>query len=186
MCICRSLALVAALLLVPATLSATHSVSHEEHGFRYYLATERDTYVTYEYVPIEFSVTNISGDKLAFFSPCSDIFMCIMIWDPVGPFHPEPVVIWYDGCGCMDEVTGHTLEPDGSYVREPVWDMHNIYSGDPIWRTGTHTIEAGFSAFDLEWQSIGYTLTLDFEVLPGAASAQEPSETWGTIKRLYR
>jgi hypothetical protein len=182
----QKLVLVAALIALPATLSATHSVSHDEHGLRYYLATERDTYVTYEYVPIEFSVTNTAGETLGFFSPCSDIFMCIIIWSPVGPFHPEPTVVWYDGCGCMAEITYHVLEPGASIVRERVWDMHGIYSGNLIWRTGTYTIEAEFSAFDPEWQSIGYTLTLDFEIVPGAASAPEMPETWGTIKSLYR
>jgi hypothetical protein len=184
--ITRRLALVVGLFLIPATALATHSVSHEEHGFRYYLATERDTFVTYEYVPIEFSVTNISGDTLNFFSPCSGIFMCVMIWDAVGPFHPEPVVIWGDGCGCFTEITYHVLEPDGSYVREPVWDMYNMYTEEPIWRTGTHTIEAQFDAFDWDWQPLGYTLFLDFEVVPEAASAPELPDTWGTIKSMYR
>ncbi|MFH1501670.1 MAG: hypothetical protein ABIG03_01355 [Candidatus Eisenbacteria bacterium] len=174
------------LLLIPAGLTASHSVSVEQNGLRYFLATERDTYVTYEYVPMELSVTNITGDTLELLSPCTGIDMCIRLWDPVTPFYPESVVIWGSGCGCFTAITPHTLGPGESFAITPVWDMYNVPNGQPIWRTGTHTIDADFGMWDWEWEWLGYGLELEFDVLPGAASVPEVPATWGTIKALYR
>jgi hypothetical protein len=174
------------LLSTSTTAPALHSVSHEANGFRYFLATERDTYFTYEYVPIEFSVTNISGDTLDFFSPCAGIFMCVAVWDAGSPFHPEPEVVWFDGCGCFTEVTFHELEPDGFYLRQPVWDMYSLYTEELVFWTGTYGIEATFDAYDPEWNSLGHTLWLDFELVSQAAGTPGAPETWGAIKALYR
>ncbi len=181
-----SIASLAVLLLMSVSASAINSVSHEANGFRYFLSTERDTYYTYEYVPIEFSVTNISGDTLDFVSPCVGIFMCVAIWDAGSPFHPEPEVVWFDGCGCFTAITYHSLEPDGSYVREPVWDMYSLYTEELVFWTGTYSIEATFDAFDYDWEPLGHTLWLEFELVSQAAAIPDVPETWGSIKALYR
>jgi len=187
----RSHALGLSLMLLAVTpmFAAAGSVYLEENGFAYFLWTERDTYATYEYVPIRFSVTNISGETIDYLSPCVGVHMCLMIWDPlepINPWHPEPVVVWGDGCGCLTEVTEQSIGAGESYVREPVWDMQNMNTGTLIRRTGTHTLDATFRAYDYEYNPIGCFLTLEFEVAPVAASAPELAPTWGSIKALYR
>ena len=173
------------LLLISVSASATNSVSHEANGLRYFLSTERDTYFTYEYVPIEFSITNISGETLDFISPCSGVFMCVAVWDAGTPFHPESEVVWFDGCGCFPEISYHSLEPDESYVRDPVWDMYNLYTEQLVFWTGTYRIEATFDAWDWESQPLGHVLSLEFELVSEAAAIPEMPGTWGAIKALY-
>ncbi len=175
------------LLLSPTGALASHSVYEEANGFGFFLSTAKDTYVTYEYVPVEFTVTNVSGDTTYFYSPCTDIFMCIGIWDPTTPFHPESEVVWGYGCGCFTEVTTHMLEPMGSYVRASTWDMVIWGTDDLIRRTGTYTIEATFEAYSMpDYEPIGHTLQLEFEVLSGAAAVPDYPSSWGVIKSLFR
>jgi len=185
----RSLALCLALVVAAPTLVVANSVYLEQNGFAYFLSTERDTYATYEYVPVHFSVTNISGDTINYISPCSFVYTCVMVWDPlepINPWHPEPVVVWGSGCFCDDELSQQSIGPGESYVRDSSWDMYNINTGTLIRRTGTHTLEASFSAYDYEYNPLGCDLTLEFEVVPVAASAPEPVPSWGAIKALYR
>lgn len=182
-------ALCLAFLVAVPTLVAANGVYLEQNGFAYFLWTERDTYATYEHVPIRFSVTNISGDTINYLSPCGEVFMCVRVWDPlepVSPWHPESVVVWESGCFCVAVISEQSIGPGDSYVREPVWDMSNMNTGTLIQRTGTHTLDAVFAAYDDEWNSLGCSLSLQFEVTPVAASVPEREPTWGAIKALCR
>jgi len=185
----HALGLSLVLLAVASTFATAGSVHLEENGFAYFLWTERDTYATYEHVPIRFSVTNVSGDTINYISPCSFVHTCVMVWDPlepITPWHPEPVVVWGAGCFCDDELSVQSIQPGESYVRDPVWDMCNINTGTLIQRTGTHTLDASFFAYDGQYNPIGSSLTLEFEVIPVAASTPERVPSWGAIKALYR
>ena len=112
--------------------------------------------------------------------------MCVGIWDAGSPFDPEPEVVWFDGCGCFTEITQHVLEPDGVYLREPVWDMYSLYTEQLVFWTGTYSIEATFDAFTYDYEPLSHTLWLEFELVSEAAGMPGLPETWGAIKGLYR
>ena len=187
---CRTSIAVAALwfLLLPALVAASHSTSAEHDGLLYYLATERDTYTMYEYVPIEFSVTNVSGEPMVVWHPCVGLGgIGLAVWDPIGPFHPEQEVIWFC-CGCFPESWVDTLGVGASYSRTRDWDMWHMYAEQLIWRAGTHTLEGRIDMDTFPGgTSLADTLFLDFEVLEGAAGMPaSESIPWGRIKALYR
>ncbi len=175
-------------LLVPVLVAASHSTSVQHDGLLYLLATERDTYTMYEYVPMEFSVTNVSEEPMAVWHPCVGLGgMGFAIWDPIGPFHPEQEVIWFC-CGCFPAAWTDTLGVGESYSRSLNWDMWHMYAEQLIWRGGTHTLEGKIDMATFPGSvSLADTLFLDFEVLEGAAGMPEGHETrWGRIKALYR
>lgn len=176
------------LLLLPVLVAASHSTSVEQNGLLYFLATERDTYTMYEFVPTEFSVTNVSDQPMVIYHPCVGLGgLEFVIWDPIGPFHPEQDVIWFC-CGCFTSTWIDTLDVGESYDRQRNWGMYHMYAEQLIWRPGTHTLEGGIRMYSLPgYEDLGYTLFLDFEVLEGAAGMPEgESIRWGRIKALYR
>jgi hypothetical protein len=176
------------LALLPAVVAASHSTSVEHDGLFYYLATERDTYTMYEYVPIEFSVTNVSDQPIAVYHPCVGLGgIGLAIWDPVTPFHPESQIIW-TCCGCFTESWIDTLGAGESYSRQKRWDMYHMGADQLIWRAGTHTLEGGIFMLTFPgYASLSDTLFLDFEVLDGAAGMPgDQAARWGGIKALYR
>jgi hypothetical protein len=172
-------------ILGPALLYATHSTVVEHDGLQYFLATERDTYTMYEFVPMDYIVTNITEEPIPIEHPCVGLGgISFVVWDPVTPFHPESEVVWFC-CGCFTESWQDTLEPGASYTKHAEWDMYDLYREALIWRSGTYTIEGTFDAWwgDLDLSQI---LELEIEILSGAASVPELPSTWGAIKALHR
>jgi hypothetical protein len=175
------------ILLVPLVALADHSVSVEQNGLRYFFSTAQDTYVTYEYVPMEFSVTNISGSPMELLLGCGFPAICFAVWDPSGPFHESRIIWVSNGCGCFPEPLYYTFGPGESFSDQVLWDMMNLWTEELIWRTGTHTLDGTlWSAQVVDGPNLDLTLSLEVEILPGAASAPEVCLTWSTIKALYR
>jgi hypothetical protein len=64
--------------------------------------------------------------------------------------------------------------------------MYSLYTEELVFWTGTYSIEATFDAFDWNWQPLGHTLRLEFELVSQAAGIPDVPGTWGGIKALYR
>jgi hypothetical protein len=185
----RSAAVVlAALLLLPACAAATHSTSWDENGLHYFFATTKDTFTMYEYVPIEYTVTNTTQDTLIIEHPCSDLGgIDFAVWAPGTPFHPDPILVW-GCCGCLDEDWfDDSFEPGESYDRQVNWGMYDMYHETLITRPGTYRLDGRFRAY--LWPGripLAHAFSLYVEILAGAASVPEETGTWSTIKAFYR
>jgi hypothetical protein len=185
----RPVAVVLAIfLLLPACAAATHDASWDENGLHYFFATTKDTFTMYEYVPIQYTVTNASQDTLIIEHPCAGLGGTdFAVWAPGTPFHPDPILVW-GCCGCLDEDWfDYSFEPGESYDRRLTWDMYDMYKETLITRPGTYRIDGTFRAY--LWPghiSLRHSFSLYVEILGGAASISEETGTWSTIKALYR
>ena len=186
----RGLGVVAVLVVLLAAVpaAAVHSVSHEENGLLYWLATTQDTFSMYEYVPVECVVTNVSDATMVIEHPCGGLGgISVSIWNPGTPFHPDPMVMW-GCCGCFTVTWIDSLGPGETYARQMVWDMYNMYTEQLIWLDGTYTLKAEIlmSSFP-EHADLSCELELPFEILEcPTAVPEELRASWGHIKALYQ
>ena len=168
-----------ALLLVPIGASAQNSNSAEHNGLLHELQTSAFAYLMYEPVQVTYSVTNISGQPIAFEFPCTGWSQQVVVYDPSGQ------LIWSDPNGCDDEMWSDTLGPGESYLMMPTWDMFNYETWEFIDTPGVYTVEGRFPAFAPA--GYAFSLSVDIIIFDGTAQVADPSEaTWGAIKALYR
>ena len=88
----RTVVVLATVLLLPTSAVAEHSASADTNGLHYYFATASDTYDYGDVIPIDYVVTNVSGDTMGVFHPCSSPSGSFgyQIWAPGPPADPEP------------------------------------------------------------------------------------------------
>jgi len=182
-----AVALVVILTCVPA--GAEHSVELEENGLHYYFSTPSDTYALWEYVPLTFVITNVSGDSLIIEHPCAGLgSMSIGIWAPPNGWHPEPWGVW-ECCGCFTVMSWDTLAAGGTYVKQGAWDMYDPLTERPIWWDGTYLLRATYSGWTWpDGPSLHQEFELEVEILPNETAVPESgwTGTWGMLKALYR
>ena len=180
----RAVVALVAVLLLATSAAAVHSASADTNGLHYYFATASDTYNFGEVIPIDYVVTNVSGDTMGVFHPCSDPSGSFgyQIWAPGPPADPEPRVIC-GCCVCFPVVYGDWFEPGETYSRH--FDRNTISFPRP----GTYTLDGWFNAWtevDDEYVSLSYEFSLDFQLVGGPTGLAELEGTWSMIKALFR
>jgi hypothetical protein len=131
---------------------------------------------------MEYVVTNATQEPMMIVHPCADLgWLEFGVWGPGAPSHPDGQIIWFC-CGCFSMSWVDTLDAGESYSRQVTWHMYDLYAEEFIQQPGTYTLVGIFSAQG----SLDQMLSLEIEVLPGAAELPEPLRSWGNIKALYR
>jgi hypothetical protein len=168
-----------ALLVLPASSVAQNSNTAEHNGLRHELQTDESAYLMYEPVQITYSVTNISGQAIAFEFPCTGMSQ------GVGVFDPSDELIWADPPSCDDTIWADTLAQGASYLTTPTWNMFNYETWEFIDTPGVYRVQGGFPAYlpPGYWFSLSVYIT----IFDASAHVAEPAEaSWGVIKALYR
>jgi hypothetical protein len=180
----RAMVVLIAALLLPTSAAAVHSASADTNGLHYYFATASDTCNYGDVIPIDYVVTNISGDSMVVWHPCSNPpgSFGYQIWAPGPPADPEPRVIC-GCCICFPVIYVEWFGTGEAYSRH--FDRNTISFPRP----GTYTLDGWFNAWTEvggEYVSLSYEFSLDFEMLGGPTGLAELEGTWSTIKALYR
>jgi len=177
----RAMFMVLTLVLLSTSAVAENSAWADTNGLHYYFATASDTYDFGDVIPIDYVVTNVSGDSMAVFHPCGSPpgSFGYQIWAPGPPADPDPRVIC-GCCGCIDEIYGEWFGAGESYIR------HFDRSTLSFPRPGTYTLDGWFNAWTEDYVSLRYDFSLDFELIGGPTGTAEFEGAWGTIKALYR
>jgi hypothetical protein len=163
------------------TASGANSVEAVHEGLRHYLATDQYQYTLSDSVQITYSVTNVTEDPIhILMSYC----LC-EIW--VSVHDPDGDSIWGEPRGCPAEVCWETLEPGESYLLNPIWDMMDLQTGQPIETPGVYTVEGELKTMD---PALYFGLLLEIEIVDASSGVPETNEslpaTWSLLKTLYR
>lgn len=167
-----------AVALSAAVACGQVTVTEVHEGFRHELAVNSGTFVMYEDVSIDYTVTNESGEPVWMWFPCSGVSIRVVVRDM------NDDLMWISPDGCLDAFWDDTLDPGESYERGDTWDMFDYASWWPISEPGIYMVQGMLTAYN---DPHAHIVSLPITIVDATTTVPDgDATTWSLIKALYR